>query len=554
MENQQRKALMDLIARASYQGALGIFAGAGLSIDMMRERKNGILSKDRNPIALSWPLLLRECIDILGLDQNDYSDEKIVGLGYPQVASKICRDLINSEEDTAPQTYPEAALLLKRVISTCVARYQIMDEVTRKDYERWLECIDPQWLITTNYDLLLENVLGSDSLIITPNERYVQTAFQKPICHIHGTGIDPETIVITNEDYYHFFSADDYWQNRLPFLFQENLVLMVGYDIGDNNVSIAIEKGNNTYGTGVIDVFPAIQIKYRRVEEGDLRKEPYDYYTGAGIDVNSNFNGICVIETNDLRTIFQEISDACEYYRVCTQDGAADTEDVERENTSVLGTLTPFSDEQTLEYLKERVLGREPEYSWRNALNGVFSSNQYFNSVLRAYNQPILDDYLISNLASLYSESREDLQFPYYDYTIIYLLGIIEVIPNRYILPTLFHKICQVFSDTSRFLCLKDEGHCRHKGKGQAASDTWTGFLKSDRILECKDFLWRMVFYYAGNGGYEGAFSFIEQSLRYRRDHISGDFAFNDLLSYVELLRSYRDKITNLALASLIRP
>ena len=74
-----RQEVLELLSKSVSYGNLGAFIGAGFSKAVLNSKKN---------IALSWTDLLKkasENIDIV------YEDINQLGVGYPDVASAICK-------------------------------------------------------------------------------------------------------------------------------------------------------------------------------------------------------------------------------------------------------------------------------------------------------------------------------------------------------------------------------------------------------------------------------------------------------------------------------
>ena len=75
-------------------------------------------------------------------------------------------------------------------------------------------------VITTNYDLLIDNALTSFTSYCGQDELLFNSAFNvAEIYHIHGSISKPETLVLTSDDYASFEEKQDYLAaNCLPFL------------------------------------------------------------------------------------------------------------------------------------------------------------------------------------------------------------------------------------------------------------------------------------------------------------------------------------------------
>lgn len=99
-----------------------------------------------------------------------------------------------------------------------------------------LQQIQPHAVITTNYDPFLEVVFPDYQPIIS--EEILRSDYQSigEILKIHGCISEPETLVLTDEDYNEWIEKKKYLSAKLLTYFAEHPVLIAGYSVGDNNV------------------------------------------------------------------------------------------------------------------------------------------------------------------------------------------------------------------------------------------------------------------------------------------------------------------------------
>lgn len=270
-----REEAIGLICESSIYGNLGLFIGAGFS--------KAILNKTAN-IALSWGELIEK---IASMNDVDYSSLQKEGMSYPTIASKICEIM----SKTKNMSYSEVVLEVKKQICKLTCWYP--ENAEREKYREYLNMLTPEWIITTNYDLIIESILTEKYLSLKPDNQLTSPKGVVPVYHLHGIRYAPESIIITEEDYTALFRPNEYRQVKLNLLFKESTTLLLGYGLGDINVLTAVDWSKNVFHKKGTD-YPndIIQIVYQA--------EPEDE---AYIDKN----GVVIIETNNLEEFLCEL-------------------------------------------------------------------------------------------------------------------------------------------------------------------------------------------------------------------------------------------------------
>ena len=250
-----KNELFKIIADSSIYGNLGLFVGAGFpkAVSQIDE------SYYFNP--LSWrELLNRVCFyedilyrDILfpglyddlkskNLDEALYDLQKYVKFSdMPQIASEICRKI--SEKNSI--SYEEAVIKFKQDIAHITNQFP--NKSQRDFFKPILEIIEPAWIITTNYDHIIESIIPEKGISVKPSEVLQNIKNKIPVYHLHGMTIDPKSIIITSEDYQTLYIPHEYRMDKMTLLFKESTTLMLGYSIGDPNVKTALDWSKNIY-------------------------------------------------------------------------------------------------------------------------------------------------------------------------------------------------------------------------------------------------------------------------------------------------------------------
>jgi len=277
-ERPTRKEVLRFISDAASYGNLGAFIGAGFS--------KAVLNDEFNEIALSWGELLEKASRKLGVD---YGSICKTGVGYPEIASSICK--LYSEKEKCD--YPQSLSKLKREIAALTSWYP--DKQKREEFSKYLEHLSPSWIITTNYDMVVESLLTGRSIPLGPNDSLSSPNGVIPVFHLHGLRTNPEEIVISQEDYVSLFRPSEYRQIKLALTIRESTTLLIGYGLGDVNVLTAFDWSKNvfnggeaTYPNDVIQV-----IRKANPDDGPYRDK----------------NGIVIVETADISNFFTEFID-----------------------------------------------------------------------------------------------------------------------------------------------------------------------------------------------------------------------------------------------------
>jgi hypothetical protein len=229
-ESPERDVVLKFLFESSAYGNLGLFIGAGFS--------KAVIDTDQKKIALGWGELLANASKQMKVPLAKLKQQ---GNGYPDLASKIC-------EVHAAKTKgkPSKSLLkLKTIISAATAWYPPEDR--RGQFSTYLQKIAPSWIITTNYDQVLECLLPGASVSLGPDDAFTSRKGLIPIFHLHGVRTDPEGLIISQEDYVSLFRPNEYRQIRLALALKESTTCLLGYSLGDVNVLTALDWSSKVF-------------------------------------------------------------------------------------------------------------------------------------------------------------------------------------------------------------------------------------------------------------------------------------------------------------------
>lgn len=245
-------ALREAYKRRSF----GVFVGAGLS------RASGLPN---------WETLLRELIE-LGVNSNVISHEKKSEL------EKLVQD---------PSKYLTVAEELREMLDTEIQKYikQRFDDKKLVPSESIMAAVelDAKFIITTNYDTLLEKAyikkFGDMPNALTYKDastiNYNILNGQRFILKAHGDALRaPNEIILTEKDYRQIIYWEKGYQSVLHVLFSTCNILFLGASLKDPEMSLLLGYIHNIFHGGSPDHFALMnKNEVTKVEENRWRKD-----------------------------------------------------------------------------------------------------------------------------------------------------------------------------------------------------------------------------------------------------------------------------------------
>ncbi|MBT1073553.1 SIR2 family NAD-dependent protein deacylase [Pelotalea chapellei] len=274
----EREQVLGFIRQSAQYGNLGAFIGAGFS--------KAVLGGCREEMVLTWSELLDEASVRMGVE---FASIAKIGQGYPEIASAIC--MRYSEHNGCE--YRISLARLKQEVAALTGC--CTDQYTSVKYAAYLEHLDPSWIITTNYDLIIESLMPDRAIPLGPNDALSAPRGKIPVYHLHGLCTRPDEIIIAQEDYITLFRPSEYRQIKLALTIRESTTLILGYGLGDVNVLTALDWSTNVFG-GEQANYPHAVIQILKKE--NPRELPY-----------WDKNGRVILESSNLAVFFEELMD-----------------------------------------------------------------------------------------------------------------------------------------------------------------------------------------------------------------------------------------------------
>ena len=195
--------------------------------------------------------------------------------------------------------FAEALSQLKSTISALTAWFPSTEQ--RQEYAGYLNSLGPAWIVTTNYDQVLECILPGRCLSLGPQDTFMMRKGLIPVFHLHGVRTAPDDLIIAQEDYVGLSRPNAYRQIRLALTMKESTTCLIGYGLGEVNVLTALDWSRNVYADSLGE-YPHEVIQV--VRSKNPADEPYRAHSG-----------IVVIETSSLGEFFTEYKNATKKLR-----------------------------------------------------------------------------------------------------------------------------------------------------------------------------------------------------------------------------------------------
>lgn len=413
-KKMSREEALNIVSKASLYGNLGLFIGAGMSM--------AILNDERNKIALSWKELINDCAKYFDIDIK--SDINIEGKSYPEIASEIAMKISTKKGIQ----YQSAVNELKENIANITCWYP--ESSHRERFGKIIQNIDPNWIITTNYDLIIECLLTGNCISLGPNDQLISPKGLIPVYHLHGTRTNPNSIIITQEDYIGLFRHNQYRQQKLSLSIKESTTLIIGYGLGDVNVLTALDWAKNVYSDQRIN-YPhdIIQLLYTQ----DPKDLPY-----------RDKNEILIIEFNDLASILEDISS------LITKEKKS-----EESETEALNGINDILKDCRENHIKNFI--DDPKFRI-----GVIK-------ILAEYDIKLISGFLVffsKSIEETWNRSIPNGAFDAYNQNLIILLDLIENIELSKFPPALLESVAYNLNSVSSYIG-------KNIGQSYKANNTW---------------------------------------------------------------------------------
>lgn len=221
------------IATSLVGGSLSLFIGTGFSMHLT------------NRSAPSWLDLIKECAKRL-------NNSKVYGQlfdsdGKCNFDLTVCAQILEDEYRKSDKDIRETVC---EIVKEKINEESIDSDKTKKIADFFFEYNSIN-IITTNYDnILCDYILPSKSRVYVEGLNLPKVNQIQNIYHIHGSITIPQSLVLTQDDYFKFQHRESYISRKFYTLLQETTTVILGYSLNDFNLNRILNESkyskNNT--------------------------------------------------------------------------------------------------------------------------------------------------------------------------------------------------------------------------------------------------------------------------------------------------------------------
>lgn len=192
-----------------------------------------------------------------------------VKAGYPsgKDLSQIIYNSLNATEkeavssnlplSTLAEEFVQVRLGLRNPLIQILKEIYSKNQVDLTDHLKVKSIPHIKNIITTNYDSSFEKIYDDYNLVFGDVHCAYLNKNKPSIFKIHGDLSEPNSVIITNTDYRHFFTGSSnpiFWTKIKDILSSSN-VLFIGYSFEDDNIISIYEKINERLGSNRKEMF-----------------------------------------------------------------------------------------------------------------------------------------------------------------------------------------------------------------------------------------------------------------------------------------------------------
>lgn len=347
------------------------------------------------------------------------------------------------------------------VKEVCLGSRNQLIRILRKAFEFTPKCMDDHKILakiphfkrifTTNYDTLLEDSYSYNDVQVVRTDAdcaYVDKPFT--VFKVHGDFTDPDSVVITTDDYTNFFTNNQnpmMW-NIVTTEFATKNILFIGYSLEDNNILDIIGKVSSAQKNNQNEMF-LIAPNISKEKQDVLRRMKVHYYDA----VANTFLTQLVKELEE--HISEDFENKCispeTYSRFWNSYKAVPTVVTPVKGKNVIKKIDPIS-EEPLQHQIQMSVKEETGEKLKNIdfeKDGEIISNKIIPNVpcIRISGDSLLKCQHIVNGVVVTSAIKEVIVSP-----VEKKIDLTIRIPSRHFLEMITAKVYRLNSNTARFI------------------------------------------------------------------------------------------------------
>lgn len=209
-----------------WEGLLSLFCVTGKSYQYFKSSANGEIPTSAKLIA------------------EDFHDYWWTSDTFKESRNEYEKNIINK---TSPLRYEISKYLINKTEEK-VKSLEFEDEI------ELLKACDVDGIITTNWDGLIEHLFEGYTTYIGQEELLFSNTYNiGEIYKIHGCSTKPESLILTDHDYYDYNNKNAYLASKLITIFVEHPVIFIGYSITDDNIRSLLKSISLCIGTNKLE-------------------------------------------------------------------------------------------------------------------------------------------------------------------------------------------------------------------------------------------------------------------------------------------------------------
>jgi hypothetical protein len=216
------ETVQQVVSTAIQQKNVSLFTGAGFTRALY-------------PDSPTWGQLLTRIWDSLNDDIKKVPDQtfdsfKSDGKSFYRIANEMAEALVEQPKGGGPREF------IKTLVARQLPNKKNVDPALLEEWRTILTILSPCICVTTNFDLILEALIDRSTTCCLRNP-VTHAGGAIPVYHLHGSTDHPQDIVLFEEDSIDTMLPFSYASIKIPSLFYEHVTIMLGYGLGDANVS-----------------------------------------------------------------------------------------------------------------------------------------------------------------------------------------------------------------------------------------------------------------------------------------------------------------------------